>query len=161
MLVIVRPRPSALSRNSLLACVALGVVTAGLTMLFMAAVGYYQGHANWAPIMGVGYYREVSQWSKGEYPFANNLQDDTAIIASVCTYRADAHGDIIANATALTGSSPTASGIIERRGDADLFAFTTGAGPVSFTATPAAPSPDLDIQLALYDGLGTLERDGE
>lgn len=27
---------------------------------------------------------------------------------------------------------------------------------MSFTATPAAPSPNLDIQLALYDGLGNL-----
>ena len=25
--------------------------------------GYYAGHGDWAPIMGVGYYREVSQWS--------------------------------------------------------------------------------------------------
>jgi inner membrane transporter RhtA len=38
LLVLVRPRPSAFTRSSLLACVALGVVTAGLTMLFMAAV---------------------------------------------------------------------------------------------------------------------------
>ena len=121
-----------------------------------AAVGYYQGHANWAPIMGVGYYKDVVQWSKGDYPYANNTQDDTAIIASITGYRTDAHGDSIVNATPLTGTSLTASGIIERRADADLFAFTTGAGPVSFTATPAAPSPNLDIQLALYDGLGNL-----
>lgn len=121
-----------------------------------AAVGYYQGHANWAPIMGVGYYKEVTQWSKGDYPYANNLQDDVAMIAGVTGYRTDAHGDSIVNATPLAGTSPSASGIIERRVDADLFSFTTGAGPVSFTATPAAPSPNLDIQLSLYDGLGNL-----
>ncbi len=122
----------------------------------VAAIGYYEGHANWAPIMGVGYYREVAQWSKGEYPYANNLQDDTAIIAGITGYRVDAHGDSIVNATALTGTSLSASGIIERRADADLFGFTTGAGPVSFTAAPAAVAPNLDIQLALYDGLGAL-----
>jgi inner membrane transporter RhtA len=38
LLVVVRPRPSGFTRSSLLACVALGVVTAGVTMLFMAAV---------------------------------------------------------------------------------------------------------------------------
>ncbi|MFI5494077.1 EamA family transporter [Actinoplanes sp. NPDC051859] len=38
LLVIVRPRPRSFTRQTLLACVALGVVTAGLTMLFMAAV---------------------------------------------------------------------------------------------------------------------------
>lgn len=38
MLVIVRPRPSAFSRSAFGACVVLGVVTAGVTMLFMAAL---------------------------------------------------------------------------------------------------------------------------
>lgn len=38
LLVLVRPRPSSFSRSTLLACVVLGVVTAGMTMLFMAAV---------------------------------------------------------------------------------------------------------------------------
>jgi inner membrane transporter RhtA len=38
LLVLVRPRPSNFTRSSLLACVALGGVTAGVTMLFMAAV---------------------------------------------------------------------------------------------------------------------------
>src|SRR6478735_8854653 len=38
MLVIVRPRAAAFTRSTFLTCVALGVVTAGLTMLFMAAV---------------------------------------------------------------------------------------------------------------------------
>ncbi|HKX70839.1 MAG TPA: EamA family transporter [Acidimicrobiales bacterium] len=38
LLVVVRPRPSAFSRETLRAGVALGVVTAGVTLLFMAAV---------------------------------------------------------------------------------------------------------------------------
>lgn len=38
MLVIVRPRPSAFTRSAFWTCVALGVVTAGVTMLFMAAL---------------------------------------------------------------------------------------------------------------------------
>jgi inner membrane transporter RhtA len=37
MLVIVRPRPAAFTRKSFGVCVLLGVVTAGVTMLFMAA----------------------------------------------------------------------------------------------------------------------------
>jgi inner membrane transporter RhtA len=36
--VLVRPRPSSFTRSSLLACVALGVVTGGITMLFTMAV---------------------------------------------------------------------------------------------------------------------------
>lgn len=38
LLVLVRPRPSAFGRETLLAGVALGVVTAGMTLLFMAAL---------------------------------------------------------------------------------------------------------------------------
>lgn len=37
VLVLVRPRPSWFTRSSLMACVGLGIVTAGMTMLFMAA----------------------------------------------------------------------------------------------------------------------------
>ncbi len=38
LLVLVRPKPSTFTRSSLTASVALGVVTAGVTLLFMAAV---------------------------------------------------------------------------------------------------------------------------
>jgi inner membrane transporter RhtA len=38
LVVIVRPRPSAFTRSSLAACVALGTVTAGLTILFTEAI---------------------------------------------------------------------------------------------------------------------------
>src|SRR5689334_22029594 len=38
LLVLVRPRLSTFTRSSLAACVALGVVTAGVTMAFMASV---------------------------------------------------------------------------------------------------------------------------
>jgi inner membrane transporter RhtA len=38
LLVVVRPRPSAFTRSTFMACVMLGVVTAGVTMLFMASV---------------------------------------------------------------------------------------------------------------------------
>lgn len=38
LVLLVRPRPSSFAARDLLACIALGIVTAGLTMLFMAAV---------------------------------------------------------------------------------------------------------------------------
>lgn len=38
LLIIVRPRPSAFTKTTFLTCVVLGVVTAAITMLFMAAV---------------------------------------------------------------------------------------------------------------------------
>lgn len=38
LLIVVRPRPSAFTRTTFLMCVVLGVVTAGITLLFMAAI---------------------------------------------------------------------------------------------------------------------------
>jgi PKD repeat protein len=120
------------------------------------ATEYYAGHANWAPIMGVGYYSDVVQFSKGEYAYANNTEDDLNLIKGFIPLRADEHGDGITTATLLSGSSLSATGIISTRADADLFKFTTAAGPISLTATPTGVSPDLDIAISLYDGSGTL-----
>ena len=69
---------------------------------------YYSGHGSgntgWAPIMGVGYYGNLSQWSKGEYAYANNTQDDLQIITSAnndVAYRADDHGNTRVAGTSL------------------------------------------------------------
>jgi hypothetical protein len=44
---------------------------------------YYDGHGAWAPIMGrpTSPTKPVTQWSRGEYARATNLEDDLAIIA--------------------------------------------------------------------------------
>ena len=118
---------------------------------------YYYGQGNWAPIMGSGMYRDITQWSKGEYSGANNKEDDLAVMQTFgISYRADDHGNSIGTATALTGTSISASGVIETRGDVDMFSFRCGAGPVSFTVDPAPRGPNLDIYAALYDGSGKL-----
>lgn len=117
---------------------------------------YYEGHANWAPIMGVGYSKDVVQWSKGEYPNANNTQDDATIINGHIPRRLDQVGDVIVNATMLTGTSPQVGGILETSADNDLFGFSTGAGTIRFTAAVAKPSANLDVKLSLYDGSGNL-----
>jgi PKD repeat protein len=117
---------------------------------------YYQGHANWAPIMGVGYYKDVVQWSKGDYSLANNTEDDLAKISSIAPYRPADHGADIIHASPLTGTSVSATGIIETTGGADVYSFATGAGQVSFAVKTDAVSPNLDARLAIYDGAGNL-----
>ena len=122
-----------------------------------AGVEYYSGHGDWAPIMGVGYYKNIVQWSKGEYANANNKEDDLAIIPTYgIPYRADDHGDYIDSATLLTGTNLSASGLIEDRLDADVFKFNSGAGTINMAATPAPRSPNLDIEMRLFDGTGNL-----
>ena len=103
---------------------------------------YYQGHGNWAPIMGVGYYKQLTQWSQGEYADADNQNDDLAMIADSVGggFRTDDHGDATGSASALTanGSILSGEGIIERTTDVDTFVFTIGAGTVSLSIDPAS-----------------------
>jgi Metallo-peptidase family M12B Reprolysin-like len=120
----------------------------GLSHDGTSAVGYYEGHGSgttgWAPIMGVGYYQNLVQWSKGEYAGANQKQDDIQVIQNTgMPLRADDHGNTTGAATGLTGSSSggvtslRGEGVIERSTDIDYFSFTAGAGSATFTLSPA------------------------
>ncbi|MEO5713678.1 MAG: MBG domain-containing protein, partial [Luteolibacter sp.] len=153
----------------------------GLSHDGTSTLGYYGGHGSgdvsWGPLMGTGYYRNVSQWSKGEYYDANQLQDDLAIITARVAYRTDDHGGTAATATPLTvtsggtitsttpendptNASPANKGVIERNTDVDVFSFYTGAGNVQLNANPwiqpaGTRGGNLDILLDLYDQAGT------
>ncbi len=147
--------------------------------------GYYSGHGSgytdWGPIMGVGYYAQVTQWSKGEYQGANNTQDDLEIIRGYLNYRIDDHEDVdfawatpltITNGTDVYATNPvtdpgntdqTNKGIIEDRSDLDLFYFDVGAGLVDLTVTPtwidaftsqSRRGMNLDVEATLYDEFG-------
>ncbi len=69
---------------------------------------YYEGHNGWAPIMGVGYYASVTQFSKGEYTGANNTEDDTSIINSYIPRSTDLAGNDILTAVPLSGTNVSA-----------------------------------------------------
>lgn len=122
-----------------------------------SATGYYTGHGTWAPIMGVGYYRPVTQWSRGEYTDANNGEDDFAVMqANGLPILADDHGDTPASASTLDPASVDTTGIISTAADTDVFALTTTGGTVSLSASPAAVSPNIDIALELRDEAGVV-----
>ena len=113
---------------------------------------YYSGHANWAPIMGAGFFKTIIQWSKGEYDGANNTEDDLAVMLNYgAIYRQDDHGDWIDSATMLSGLTIDASGIIERTGDMDVFGFQANAGNISINVDPASLGPNLDILVQILD----------
>lgn len=125
--------------------------------------GYYDGAGNWAPIMGVGYYKAVTQWSKGEYPYATNKEDDLAVMQLYgLPLRADDHGNDFATATALTSTlsnglqNLSGTGVIQTRSDVDVFRLVSGAGPITLNVSPFEKGPNLDIGIALYDGSGNL-----
>ncbi len=143
---------------------------------------YYGGHGSgdisWGPLMGTGYDRNVSQWSKGEYYRASNTEDDLAMIAGKIAYRADDHGNTAGTATALVLSGGTNvvsttpendpantntvnKGVFERGTDVDVFSFVTGSGQVSLNAKPwimpaGTRGGNLDVRLGLYNEAGIL-----
>jgi hypothetical protein len=137
--------------------------TLGLSHDGTTSAAYYEGHGagptGWAPIMGNGgFIRQLDQWSKGQYPGANNSEDDLAIIttASGFGYRADDHGGTIATASPLNSSGTTfaGDGIIERNTDVDYFVFTTPGGNIKFDIDPFHHNPNLDILATLFNSSG-------
>ncbi|WP_228519048.1 RICIN domain-containing protein [Flavobacterium sp. LC2016-12] len=127
------------------------------------AEDYFVGinNTSWAPIMGAGYYRPVVQWSKGEYDYANNKQDDVATIASAkfgVGYRGDDYGNTTAAAANLdyngSGAINQKNGIISSEADYDFFMFTTGGGNVSINANTVSRDGNLHLLLRLYNSAG-------
>ena len=152
-----------------------------------SSTGYYTGHGSapvkWAPIMGVGYYSDVTEWSKGEYAGANNQEDDLQKITVYLPYRIDDHEDITLPAATpllVTGGvnvvaqgrvgDPAAAdlankGIVEDRTDLDLFSLDVGVGLIDLTITPGyfetfANSNhigmNLDLEVLLLDDFGNV-----
>jgi hypothetical protein len=129
----------------------------------ISAESYYLGHGSdlvgWAPIMGAGYSKNLTQWSKGEYNSANELQDDIAIIAAnpgVGLIDDDA-GDSHSSAAALevyNNGSIKSEGNIGAPSDVDAFFFTTTGGTVALTISPVANGQNLDVLAGIDDALG-------
>lgn len=131
------------------------------------AEDYYGGggspyEVSWAPIMGVGYSANLTQWSKGEYPNPSNTEDDLLKITSNnndVDYRADDYGDTLATAgylEILPNNTVSNEGIIERNTDFDAFRFETTGGAVSITVSPVEKNPNLDILAELVNAGGTV-----
>ena len=125
--------------------------------------GHGEGEVGWAPIMGSGSSKNLSQWSKGEYLNANQTQDDLLKIATENNnvgFRADDHGGDFNSASHLNiqpDGSVSSDGVIETTGDIDAFRFSLhAAATVTLDASPAATGPNLDLMAELRDSGGVL-----
>jgi PKD repeat protein len=128
--------------------------TVGLEHDGAGGTEYYGGHGNWAPIMGVGYYKAITQFSRGEYSGASNTEDDLAVISRYAPIASDDHGNATSSATLLSGSSIADGGTIETRADVDVFRFDTGSGYISLNVTSPAPEANLHIRAELLNSSG-------
>ncbi|HBV65079.1 MAG TPA: hypothetical protein DEF45_18885, partial [Rhodopirellula sp.] len=109
---------------------------------------YYNGHGtgemSWGPIMGSGYYANVTTFDTGAYDQATNQEDDWHILTTHngFGYREDDHGATRVSATSLEpqGLSHAAGelfdvrafGVISEGADEDWFEFEMGAGAIDF-----------------------------
>lgn len=136
--------------------------TLGLHHDGLNSTAYYDGHGDWAPIMGRPLSKTVTQWSKGEYAGANNHEDELARIASYVGYRADDHGDTACTGTVVASSSAT-TGFIGRTGDLDVFVVDVGAGPLSVQLQPpsgAGAWTNLLAEITVRDKFGVVVATG-
>ncbi|ALR29691.1 hypothetical protein ATE47_03750 [Chryseobacterium sp. IHB B 17019] len=121
---------------------------------------YYSGNGNWAPIMGVSYYKNVTQWSKAEYSNGSNHEDDLAIISNPSTngvgYRQDNQGDTFSTASYLTTSGELVEasqnkGIIDHTNDVDMFLFHANGGTITLKVQASERHSDLLLKVQLYN----------
>ena len=124
--------------------------TLGLYHDGIGSLDYYQGHTDdtgtgWAPIMGSGYTKSHTQWSKGEYPGATQTQDDLSILFARLGAR---------DAAALTAldHSDSVIGSLARGGISTEFSVTVGAGPLSISLDPTTTNGNLFARAELLDG---------
>jgi len=121
---------------------------------------YYSGNGNWAPIMGVSYYKNVTQWSKAEYSNGTNHEDDLAIISNTTTngvgYRQDLQGDTFSTSSYLMTSGEQVDpsqnkGIIDHTNDIDMFLFHANGGTITLKVQTSERHSDLLLKVFLYN----------
>ena len=120
---------------------------------------YYSGNAAWGPIMGAPFNSRATQWSKGEYPSANNQEDDIATIASVVSLIPDDYSSSIFNPLPLVtdeDGNVEFSGIISSDADKDIFSFSVTGGTATIAVTPesAAEAQNLKVRVRILDSSG-------
>jgi hypothetical protein len=112
---------------------------------------YYAGSGVWAPIMGASYYSPLTQWSSGEYPSANNPEDDIATIGGVLGVRPDDRANGLAGAESLPAATTSQrDGLIGTRTDVDAFTLRTGK-QTKISVQPSGFQPDVDLSLTVTE----------
>lgn len=124
--------------------------------------GQGSGEIGWAPIMGAGYYQNLTLWNNGPNSFGcNSLQSDLDIITTNngFSFRSDDYGGNFTSAhlSSFAGNTFIASGVIERNTDQDMIKFIQPTlGRLKLTATPynvgtGDAGSNLDLQVSLFD----------
>jgi hypothetical protein len=116
--------------------------------------GYYngddiEGGGGWAPVMGVGYTGNITQWSAGDYPGATQSQDDLTIMAGYLGCQSA--GSSAAGLPTLTDGK-TLVGTVERSTNSVDIDLNVAAGQASIVVVPDVAATNLLIQAQLLSG---------
>jgi hypothetical protein len=125
------------------------------------------GEIGWAPIMGVGYYQNMTVWHNGPKPSGcTAYQDDLSIITTNngFGYRTDDHQSSFANATtaSFVNNQFTINGVVEQNTDLDMIRFVQPVGgrfkldAIPYNVGTGNAGSDLDLQVTLYNSAQTL-----
>ena len=125
------------------------------------------GEIGWAPIMGVGYYQNLTSWYNGPNSYGcNSYQNDMEVITSSngFGYRADDYSATFANAITapFLANEFIVDGMIGQNSDQDMIRFTQpGFGRFQLTGIPynvgsGNSGSNLDLQISLYNSSETL-----
>ena len=106
------------------------------------------GDTAWSPIMGQG--NRLTQWSNGEYPSADNDEDDIGIMAGILGRRPDDYSAIQPLVTTRQ-SRVDLEGAITWEGDKDIFSFVIDqpGTHVQLDVMPWHNGPNLDVGVTL------------
>jgi hypothetical protein len=120
--------------------------------------GTGSGVRGWAPIMGTGYYKNVTTWHKGPSALGyNNIQDDVKMISSKLPLKVDTNDDI----NKKQDLSTSTAGIINNRKDADFY-FIDVKRTSTVMASPQCveneEGANLCLKMNLYDKKGVFIR---
>ncbi len=130
------------------------------------SVGSYfgsgEGESSWSPIMGSGYGKSVTQFSRGEYPNATNTEDDIAMLTELLGLRETTVGSSVSTATPLgTNGVISTNSVIRSAGDVHVYSIKTGGGSLSINASTFRSATNgvgnnLDLALKLKDSANRL-----
>jgi len=129
--------------------------------------GQGTGEISWAPIMGVGYYKNITTWYYGPNAFGcSNLQNDLEVIAGSPNnigLRNDDHGNSHQQATMINviANNFQVNGLINTSADKDVFLvnintatnFKLNAYPQNVGSSNAGANIDIRVSLLNSEGI--------
>jgi hypothetical protein len=113
---------------------------------------YYGGDGIWAPIMGVSYGARVGQWSKGEYPLANNKNPDMETMANHMPFKED----VEAKPTHNPILGKPFYGTIHKPNEVDRFLLDLVGGTITIRVELPEYFPNTDLCMNLKDEKGNI-----